>query len=229
MGELKVVVAWSGGKDSCFAYYKALKQGFTVVDLVTFMQNEELSNFHGIRSDILDAQAKALGVPIAKYVTTPKTYEQQFKDALFQCKAKGVEGLITGDIFEVDGHEKGWLERICGEVGLKPIRPLWMGDTKKLFQEFVAEGFEATVIRTKLSLLGEEWLGRKLDSKFFADVLALGNVDPCGESGEYHTVVTDGPFFNYAIKLGETEKSSYGGFGRLEILRVELEHKKQDA
>ncbi|MCW4010242.1 MAG: diphthine--ammonia ligase [Candidatus Bathyarchaeota archaeon] len=226
---MKVVAAWSGGKDSCLAYHKAVKQGFEVVGLITFMQNEKASNFHAIRSDLLDAQAKALGLPITKNVTNPGTYEQQFKDALKECKAKGAVGLVTGDIYEVAGHEEGWLERVCGEVGLEPVRPLWMGDTKRIFQEFTTEGFKATVVRTNMSMLGEEWLGRELDQKFLADVLALGNVDPCGEGGEYHTVVTDGPAFSSAIKLVETQKSSRNGFGRLEILRFEVEPKKQDA
>jgi diphthine-ammonia ligase len=223
---LKVAVAWSGGKDSCFAYYKAVKEGLDVVSLLTFMESESRSNFHGIKTELLEAQAKAIGVPIAKCLTKPKTYEQQFKEALLQFKAKGVEGLVTGDIYEVAMHEKRWLERVCSEVSLKPIRPLWQGDTTQIFKDFVAAVFKATVVRTKLSLLGEEWLGRQLDGKFLSDVLKLGNVDPCGEGGEYHTVVTDGPVFKQRIELLETTKSSQGGFGHLEIRRFELKPKK---
>lgn len=224
---MKVVAAWSGGKDCCYACYKAIRQGLNVAGLVTFMQSEAFSNFHGIRFDILDAQSKAIGVPLTKCVTTPETYERKFKEALLEFKKQGVEGLVTGDIYEVAGHEKGWLERVCGEVDLEPIRPLWMDDTSKIFREFVAAGFKATVVRTNLSVLGEEWLGRELEARFLADVLALGNVDPCGEGGEYHTVVTDGPVFSSTIKLVETERTSRRGFGRLKISRYELE-KKQD-
>jgi diphthine-ammonia ligase len=223
---MKVVASWSGGKDSCFAYYKALSQGFDVLSLVTFMESESKSNFHAINSELLDAQAKALGVPLVKRVTEPALYEQQFKETMLQFKAKGVEGLVTGDIYEVAMHEEHWLERVCREVGLKPIRPLWQGDTTKIFKDFVAAGFEATIVRTKLSLLGEEWLGRQLDDKFLSDLLKLGNVDPCGEGGEYHTVVTDGPIFKQRIKLLEATKSSQGGFGHLEIVRFEVKPKK---
>ncbi len=223
---MKVVASWSGGKDSCFAFYEAVSQGLEVVNLLTFMQSESRSNFHGIKTELLDAQAKALGIPLVKRVTSPESYEQQFKEALLGFKAKGVEGIVTGDIYEVAMHEERWLERVCREVGLKPIRPLWQGDTTQIFKGFVSAGFKATVVRTKLSVLGEEWLGRQLDDKFLNDVLKLGNVDPCGEGGEYHTVVTDGPIFRQRIKLLETANSSQGGFGHLEIVRFEVKPKK---
>ncbi len=223
---MKVVAAWSGGKDSCFAYYKALKAGSEVMSLVTFMQSEAISSFHGIASDLLDAQAKAIGIPIKKVVTTPQTYEAQFKSALLKFKEEGVNGIVTGDIYEVAQHEEHWLERVCGEIGYTPIRPLWQGNTKKIFEEFIKAGFKATVVRTKLSLLGKEWLGRQLDEEFLVDILKVKNVDPCGEGGEYHTVVTDGPIFKEAIKLTKTEKSSSGEFGRLEILKFETTPKK---
>ncbi len=222
---MKVVAAWSGGKDSCFAYYKALKEGLDVVSLVTFMRDANMSNFHGIRSDLLDAQVKALDKPLVKRITTPSTYEQQFKDALLQFKAHDVEGLVTGDIYEVAGHEEHWLERVLSEVGLKPIRPLWQGNTTEIFKEFIAAGFKATVVRTKLPVLGEDWLGRQLDAAFLSDIQKLPNVDPCGEGGEYHTVVTDGPIFSNSITLTKTNKLSVGGFGRLEILEFNVNPK----
>jgi uncharacterized protein (TIGR00290 family) len=223
---MKVVAAWSGGKDSCFAYYKAFKQGLRVASLLTFMENPSTSNFHSISVDLLDAQAKSIGVPLAKQVTHPQTYEKDFEKALLQFKENGVEGLVTGDIYEVAGHEERWLERVCDEIGLEPIRPLWQGDTKQIFQDFVAAGFKAIVVRTKLDILGEDWLGKELDSAFLKDILKLPKVDPCGEGGEYHTVVTDGPVFHECIKLLETKKSSVGGYGRLDICRFEVKPKK---
>ena len=224
---MKVVAAWSGGKDSCFAYYKAVKQGLDVESLVTFMESESASNFHGIRSDLLDAQANAIGVPLKKQVTSPGKYEQQFKDALSQFKAKGVEGLVTGDIYEVANHEERWLERVCREVGLKPIRPLWQGNTTEIFKEFIGAGFKATVVRTRLDVLGEEWLGRQLDNQFLSDILKLDKVDPCGEGGEYHTIVTDGPLFKKSIELLETRKMTRNGYGHLEIDDFEFKTKKE--
>lgn len=224
--KVKVVASWSGGKDSCFAYYLAMQQGYEVVSLLTMMMNETKSNFHMIPSSILDAQSDAIGIPLVKQKSAPKTYEDDFKGALRQFKAKGVEGLVTGDIYEVSGHEEGWLGRVLGEVGLKPIKPLWMRDTKQIYLDFLKTGFKATVVRTNLSKLGMEWLGRKLDKKFYDGILKLGNVDACGEGGEYHTVITDGPTFKKRIEILETEKHKLeGGFGYLEIKQFEVKPK----
>jgi uncharacterized protein (TIGR00290 family) len=222
---MNVVASWSGGKDSCFAYYKAMKAGLNVVSLVTFMESERLSNFHGIRADLLDAQAKAIGLPLAKCVTTPETYEKQFKEALLRFKAIGVLGLVTGDIYEVAGHEVRWLERVCKEIDFVPVRPLWQSDTKQILKDYVAAGFKSTIVRTKLSMLSEEWLGRQLDEKFLVDILRVPNVDPCGEDGEYHTIVTDGPIFKDSIHILETNKFSENGYSRLDIVKFEVKSK----
>ena len=115
---MKVVASWSGGKDSAYAYYLATQQGHQVINLLTMMMSESKSNFHMIPSGILDVQAEAIGVPLIKKTTSPQTYEKDFKAVLLQCKAKGAEGLVTGDIYEVAGHEEGWLGRVCKEVGL---------------------------------------------------------------------------------------------------------------
>ncbi len=223
---MKVVASWSGGKDSCYAYYLAAQQGYEVVNLLTMMMSETKSNFHMIPVGILDAQSDAIGIPLVKQVATPETYENDFKRALRSFKAKGAEGLVTGDIYEVAGHEQGWLGRVLKEVGLTPIKPLWMGDTKQIYLDYLKTGFKATVVRTKLELLGLDWLGRTLDRKFYDDILKLGNVDACGEGGEYHTVVTDGPTFKKKIEIVETQKHKLdGGFGYLEIKKFEVKPK----
>jgi len=222
---LKVVAAWSGGKDSCYACFKALQEGLEVVSLLTFMHSKNRSNFHAIKSDLLDTQSQVIGIPLVKRVTSPDLYEKQFKDELIEFKARGVEGLVTGDIFEVAGHEKGWLDRVCGEVGLHPFKPLWQGNTTKIFEDFVDAGFKATVVRTRLDVLSEDWLGRELDGAFLNDILKLPKVDPCGEGGEYHTVVTDGPIFHEQIKLLAAKKMSRDGYGHLEIVRFKKTRK----
>ena len=220
---MKVVASWSGGKDSAYAYYLATQQGHQVINLLTMMMNESKSNFHMIPSGILDAQAEAIGIPLIKKTTLPQTYEKDFKAVLVQCKKEGAEGLVTGDIYEVAGHEEGWLGRVCKEVGLTPVKPLWMGDTKKIYLDYLKIGFNAIVVRTKLDLLGLEWLGRVLDRKFYDDILKLGNVDPCGEGGEYHTVITGGPTFKNKIEIQEAQKHKLdGSFGYLEIKKFKV-------
>ena len=222
---MKVVASWSGGKDSCFATYKAIQEGFNVSQLLIMMSDKSKSNFHMISSELLDAQSQAIGIPIVKQITTPDTYEQDFKKALMQMKVKGMDGLVTGDIYDVALHEAGWLDRICEEVGLKLIKPLWHRDTQQVLNEFINEGFKATVVRVKNELLGMEWLGREVNKEFYNDLLKLGTVDPCGERGEYHTFVTDGPLFKNKIEILETKKTTLNGYGRLEITRFEVKPK----
>jgi diphthine-ammonia ligase len=220
--KLKVVASWSGGKDSCYAYFLAKQQGHQVLSLITIMMNQEKSNFHMIPSGILDAQAKAIDVPLIKKTTSAATYERDFKAVLSECKKKGAEGLVTGDIYEVAGHEEGWLGRICREVGLTPVKPLWMGDTKKIYLDYIKTGLKATVVRTNREL-SLDWLGRVLDQKFYDDIQKLPGVDPCGEGGEYHTVITDGPEFTQKVALLETEKKRLdNGFGYLEIKKFKV-------
>jgi diphthine-ammonia ligase len=222
---VKVVASWSGGKDSCFATYKAIQEGFNVSQLLIMMSDKSKSNFHMISSELLDAQSQAIGIPIVKQITTPDTYEQDFKKALMQMKTKGMDGLVTGDIYDVALHEAGWLDRICEEVGLKLIKPLWHRDTQQVLNEFINEGFKATVVRVKNELLGMEWLGREVNKEFYNDLLKLGTVDPCGERGEYHTFVTDGPLFKKQIKILESKKTTLNGYGRFEIKRFEVKPK----
>ena len=223
---MKIVAAWSGGKDSCFACYKAIQEGHEVSNLLIMMSDPSESNFHMIRADMLDAQSQAIGIPIVKWTTTPDTYEQEFKKALLKMKAEGVEGIVTGDVFDVALHEAGWLDRICKEVGLTPVRPLWHRDTQQILDEFISAGFKATLVRIKLDLLGMDWLGREINKEFFDDLLKLGTVDPCGEHGEFHTFVTDGPLFKKnRIEILESEKVKLNGNGRLVIKRFEVKLK----
>jgi uncharacterized protein (TIGR00290 family) len=223
---MKVVASWSGGKDSCFACYKAIQEGHEVSQLLIMMSDPSKSSFHMIRSDVLDAQSQAIGIPIVKWTTTPDTYEQDFKKALLQMKAQGIKGVVTGDIYDVALHEAGWLDRVCKEVGLIPVKPLWHRDTQQILAEFISEGFKAILVRIKTDALGMEWLGREINKEFFDDLLKLGTVDPCGENGEFHTVVTDGPLFKKRIEILESEKVKLNGNGRLVIKRFKVKPKR---
>ena len=223
---MKVAVAWSGGKDSCLACFKAIKESYTVSNLLIMMTDENTSNFHLINSDLLDAQSTAIGIPIIKQVTSPDMYENNFRSALLDLKSEGVKGLVTGDVFNVALHEAGWLDRICREVGLIPIRPLWHLDTKKILTEFINEGFKAIVVRIKNEVIGLDWLGREINQIFYEDLLNLGTIDPCGEHGEYHSFVVDGPIFKNRIVITDSEKKTINGYGRLKIKKYKINSKE---
>jgi diphthine-ammonia ligase len=222
---MKVIASWSGGKDSAFALHKAIQEGHQVQNLLIMMQDKSTSNFHMISSQLLDAQSEAIGIPIVKVASTPATYEEKFRNTLIDAKKKGADGIITGDIYDVALHEAGWLDKITKEIGLKPLKPLWHRDTTEVLDEFINEGFKATVVRVKKELLGMEWLGRTLDRSFFNDLKKLGNIDLCGERGEYHTFVTDGPIYKKRIEIQETKKSTVNDWGRLEITRFAVKPK----
>jgi len=223
---MKVAVAWSGGKDSCLACFKAIKESYTVSNLLIMMADVNTSNFHLISSDLLDAQSTAIGIPIIKQVTSPDMYENNFRNGLLDLKSEGVEGLVTGDVFNVALHEAGWLDRICREVGLIPIRPLWHLDTKKILIEFINEGFKAIVVRIKNEVIGLDWLGREINQTFYEDLLNLGTIDPCGEHGEYHSFVVDGPIFKNRIVITDSEKTTINGHGRLKIKKYKINSKE---
>ncbi|MCL2358253.1 diphthine--ammonia ligase [Candidatus Bathycorpusculum sp.] len=218
---MKVIVSWSGGKDSAYAYYLAKQQGHQVVSFLTMMLSEEKSNFHMIPANIIDVQANLAGVLLVKKSTSAQTYETDFKTVLTDLKNKGAEGLVTGDICEPAGHEQGWMDRVCSEIGLNPIKPLWMSNTSQVYQDYLKSGLTAVVVRTNQSLT--DWLGRVLDDHFYTDIQKLSGVDPCGEGGEYHTLITDGPDFKEKIELIETEKKRLdNGSGFLEIKEWKL-------
>lgn len=224
---MKVAVAWSGGKDSCLACYKAIKEGYDIRNLIIMMADKTSSNFHLINSELLDAQSQSIGIPIIKKITSLDTYEKNFREALLDLKNRGIGGLVTGDVFDVALHEPGWLDRICQEVDLIPVKPLWNLDTKQILAEFINEGFKAIIVRVKNSLLDFEWLGREINEKFLKDLLELGTIDPCGEHGEFHSFVVDGPIFKERIEICQTEKTTINGYGRLIIKNYEIKSKEK--
>ena len=197
MGEY--AASWSGGKDSCLACWKAMSRGLKVSYLLNFVNKDSTRAMsHGLDAGILSLQAQAMQLPIIQQRVTWETYEAGFKAALGELKLKGVTGLITGDIY-LQPH-KDWIDRVCGEAGMEAVLPLWGMDTAQLLTDFIDDGFKATVVSVKTEILGKEWLGRQVDGKLAAELRQL-NVDPCGEAGEFHTFVYDGPLFRKPIKI----------------------------
>jgi diphthine-ammonia ligase len=194
--------SWSGGKDSCLAYWKAVSQGLKVSYLLNFISaDSERAMSHGLDGKLISLQAEAIGSPIIQQRVTWETYEAGFKNALERLKLQSINGLVTGDIY-LQEH-KDWIERCCGEVGFSSISPLWETDGERLLNDFIEAGFKAIVISVKAKILGQEWLGRQVDKKLVHELSQLG-IDICGEAGEFHTFVYDGPTFKKPIKIEGT-------------------------
>ena len=193
---MKVFVSWSGGKESALSCYRAMQRKDLEVAYLLNMVSEDgaHSRSHGVKANRLEAQAEAMGVPILQKRCTWDTYEDAFKNAVAELKKEGIEGGIFGDI-DLQAH-RDWVERVSKESGIKAILPLWGGEREHLITEFLEAGFEATVVSVKPEALGPEWIGRKIDKVFVEDIKKMGNIDLCGEAGEYHTFVTGGPIFS---------------------------------
>ena len=207
---MKVVASWSGGKESCLACYKAISDGFEVSHLLNFVSKDGRCMSHGIDSKLIHAQSQALEIPIIQRMVTPDTHEREFKNAMRELKQRGIDRVVFGDIQDIPLplHE-GWVDRVCNELEIKPVKPLWGRDPKQILNEFIDEGFKALIVRVKADLFGKEWLGRKIDEAFIKDLEKLqekGDINLCGELGEYHTFVYDGPLFRKRLKILDFEK-----------------------
>ena len=222
----KVFSSWSGGKDCSLALYRTKKDGMDVRYLFNTVTQDGLrSCSHGMSSAVIRKQAEALGIPIIQRPTTNDTYETEFVNVLRKFKQEGIEGGIFGDI-DFNPHRE-WIERVCAGAGITPYLPLWLENQKKLMEEFIDAGFIAKVVAVKADILGKDVLGRTIDRAFLAYLAGLNkNITPCGESGEYHTLVIDGPIFQQRLEFTATEKVTRGEYHFLEITGLELKTKQ---
>lgn len=202
----KAFVSWSGGKETSLACYRVMRNKNLKVKYLLNMVSEDgrRSRSHGLSSTLLKAQSDAMGIPIIQRKTTWGSYERVFKKAVSELKKESIKIGIFGDI-DLQEHRE-WIERVCRKVGVKSLLPLWEEDREGLLKEFVWAGFKAIVVATKAELLGKEWLGRKIDEEFIEDLKKLNDVDLCGEKGEYHTFVYDGPIFKRPVRFAVGKK-----------------------
>lgn len=193
------VCSWSGGKDSALAFHRAVKAGLKPMALLTmFKEDGERSRSHGLRPEILAAQADALGLPLLQGHATWNDYEGVFIGKLREAKALGAEVVVFGDI-DLQPHLE-WEEMVCAKAGLTPHLPLWLEPRRRLVAELFQEGFKALLVAVRAGRLPMEFLGRTLDPTLVDEIEALG-CDACGEEGEYHSVVVDGPGFAAPLDL----------------------------
>ena len=220
MKPVTYIVSWSGGKDSCFAAYEAIDRGYEISHLVNFISGDfHRVSFHGTEARLIQLQSEAIGIPLLQKETTWDGYEQEFKEAVRSLIPTGVEGMVFGDIY-LQEH-KDWVERVCGDLGIQAIEPLWGKSTEELMSNFIDNGFEAVIVSAKSELIDAYWIGRRAD-KAFMEYLKRRNIDICGENGEYHTLVTNGPFFNRQIRLIESKTITRDNYWFLDTIKYEL-------
>ncbi|MEM2338816.1 MAG: diphthine--ammonia ligase [Nitrososphaerales archaeon] len=183
---------WSGGKDSCLACYEAISHSLTISYLLNFTIRDK-PYFHG-SPELIHAQLQSINIPFIQKNTTWRTYKEDFECVINELKKVNICGAVFGDI-HLQEH-RDWLEKVCNKLNIKPYFPLWHRDPIQILNTFLSKGFEAIVMSVRADLFDKEWLGKRINKKFIKDLSKRkGEIDVCGEFGEYHTFVTNGPIF----------------------------------
>jgi diphthine-ammonia ligase len=223
---MKLGALFSGGKDSTFAIYKARKKDHVVCLISMISENPHSYMFHTPNISLVRMQAEAMGLPLIQAGTKGEK-EKELKDlkrAISIAKQEfGLEGIVTGAVASVYQYER--IGKICGELGLECINPLWKRDQVQLLEELVKSGFRVIISGVFAYPLGKDWLGREMDRKMIADLAKLQEkykINPSGEGGEIETTVLDCPLFRKRLKILESEKVWKGDSGIFKVKRAEL-------
>jgi uncharacterized protein (TIGR00290 family) len=220
-----IMSSWSGGKDSCLACYEAMKSGFRVKYLLNFISKKyKRCSFHGIEARLLKLQAKLIGIPLMQKEVSPdmKKYEEEFKEAVSKLKTKGFKRMVFGDIY-LEEH-KDWVERVCRELDIEPLEPLWGISADRIIEDFINLGFKAIIVSCKADLFAKDFVGKVIDKDFLKE-LKKRNICPCGENGEFHTFVIDGPIFKKRIEIIDSQavlKKGFWEYWFLDIKRYQV-------
>ena len=203
---MKAFASWSGGKDCMLAVNRFLHDSTNSLAFLVNMCNHDGSHSrsHGIESTLVKEQANCLNMPIIQVATGRDEYRAKFKQTIISLKQKGVTAGIFGDIYLLE--HRVWIEKLCAEVDIEPLFPLWGDNTLDLMGEFIDEGFKSMVISVNNTKLDVSWLGRVIDKQFISDITKLDGVDPCAENGEYHSFVFDGPLFTKPVSICKGER-----------------------
>lgn len=210
MNRYNTLCSWSGGKDSCFALMKTISQGYTPRVLLNVMNEEgKISRSHGIPASILQKQAACAALPIHLISSSWSDYEQKFTRALTSLKESyQLDCAVFGDI-DLQAH-RDWEEKVCNNAGLNAVLPLWFQDRKTLVLEMLDAGIE-TIIVSCNEKMGERFIGRTIDAGLIGELEQAG-IDPCGENGEFHTLVLNCPLFSRRINISITEKHRHDNY-----------------
>jgi uncharacterized protein (TIGR00290 family) len=216
----KAILSWSTGKDSAMSLYRVLQSHEYKIAclLTTVSESFHRVSMHGVREELLDLQAKSVGYSLEKVlIPCPcpnEIYEEKMRHALSSWKSKDVSAVIFGDLFLEDIRK--YREEKLSQAGLKPIFPLWGEDTRTLAAEMLKVGFRAVITCVDPKKLDTRFAGRQFDESFLKEIPS--QVDPCGENGEFHTFVYDGPVFKEPIPVEVGETVLRDGFQFADIL-----------
>jgi uncharacterized protein (TIGR00290 family) len=199
MNQQPFFCSWSGGKDSSLAFYQAKKSGGTPSYLLTMMiETGERSRSHGILKAVLEEQAHCMGIPIRFCATSWDSYTENFVQELNHIQRLNIRQGVFGDI-DIESHRK-WVENACKAGNMSAWLPLWQTERSLLVEELLRLTFKAEIVSVKEGVLPPSYLGKTLTSEIIQEFELLG-IDACGENGEYHTLVTDGPIFNRPLSI----------------------------
>lgn len=215
-----ILFCWSGGKDSAMALYTLLQRTDIQIAalLTTVTETYERISMHGVRRELLQRQAQSLGLPLHEVRIPPQCvnaiYEARMEEALRGYLRKGVSKVAFGDIFLED--LRAYREKNLMRIGMTAIFPIWKRDTRELVRSFHANRFRAVAVSIDPKILAPSFAGRELDESFFRDLPP--EADPCGENGEFHTFVFDGPIFKFPIPIRTGEVVHRDGFVFSDVL-----------
>lgn len=202
--------SWSGGKDSCLALYHAIQARGKPESLLTVLSEDGVhTRSHALPRSLIEKQGERLNLETIFCSATWEQYEAEFVSALQQFKNAGIEVGVFGDI-DVAAHRE-WVRRVCDDAGIVPVHPLWQKDRQGLLQEFIDLGFRARIVVLNEQKLDQRFLGKPIEAQTIAEMEAAG-IDPSGELGEYHTLVTDGPLFSAPIDIRTTGHRCHEGY-----------------
>jgi uncharacterized protein (TIGR00290 family) len=215
-----VLFSWSGGKDSAMALHVLRSAGTHRVTALLTTVTEEFDriSMHGVRRVLLKQQAESIGLPLHAVLIPPQSvnaiYELRMKEALEEHFAVGVRRVAFGDIFLED--LRMYREQNLAQIGMQALFPIWKRDSRELARDFLRLGFQAITVCVDPRILDSSFVGRILDGSFFADLPP--GVDPCGENGEFHTFVFDGPVFQTPVRFTPGERVLRDGFYFCDLL-----------
>jgi len=222
---MRLGVLFSGGKDSCFACYRAMKKEKVVCLISLISKNEESYMFHTPNISLTDVQAEAMDLPIITHETEgeKETELKDLREAIMTAKRRyRIDGIVTGTIDSV--YQSSRIQRICNDLDLWCFNPLWQIDQLKLLRELISEGFRVIITGVFAYPFNEKWLGRDIDKKTVKELEDLRikyRISPSGEGGEIETFVYDAPIFKRRIEITKAKRiySRYSGIYKIEGVR----------